>query len=221
MKTGYKRVSSRTNNRPLTEHKLIEAVGSVIKKKGYKGLTARNIAREADVTTSLIFKYFGTMDKLISRYIAEKDYWMSSKTQLSEVLEKMHKKRGLQEMLVFVLEKQFDYFYRDEEMQQLILWEITEKCSIMDDIGGIRENLAKDFFKQTDPLFEGSGVSFKAVAALLVSGIYYLVLHTRTNHSTQCGINIHSEADRAEIIRTIRQVLQWTFDAAKAKRHTG
>ncbi|WDF55821.1 TetR/AcrR family transcriptional regulator [Mucilaginibacter sp. KACC 22063] len=221
MKTGYKRVSSRTNNRPLTEHKLIEAVGSVIKKKGYKGLTARIIAREADVTTSLIFKYFGTMDKLISIYIAEKDYWMSSKTQLSKMLEKMHKKRGLQEMLVYVLEKQFDYFYRDEEMQQLILWEITEKCSIMDDIGGIRESLAREFFNHTDPIFEGSGVSFKAVAALLVSGIYYLVLHTRTNHSTLCGINIHSEADRAEIIRTIRQVLQWTFDAAKTKRYTG
>lgn len=124
-------------------------------------------------------------------------------------------------MLVFALEKQFDYFYQEEEMQQLILWEITEKCSLMDDIGSGRENLADDFFKQTDPYFEGSEVNFKAVAALLVSGIYYLVLHARSNKSTQCGIDIHSEADRAEIIRTVRQILKWTFDAAKTKRQTG
>ncbi|WP_345949173.1 TetR/AcrR family transcriptional regulator [Mucilaginibacter sp. PAMB04274] len=221
MQPGNKRASRRTNNRPLTERKLIDAVGVILKKKGYKGLSARAIAREAEVTTSLIFKYFSTLDSLVAKYIVEKDYWMASKAEMTVMLEGIRKKSGLIEMLVFVLEKQFDYFFQEEEMQQLILWEITEKCSLMDDIGKIRELLAKDFFQQTDPYFEGSGISFKAVAALLVSGIYYLVLHARTNYSTQCGIDIRSAKDRAEIIRTIRQILQWAFDAARSRRHAG
>lgn len=217
MKTGYKRISGKVHNRPLTERRLIDAVGTIIRKHGYKGLGVNAIAKEADVSKSLIYKYFISVDKLIETYILEKDYWMVSKNQMTELLEKANTKDCLIEILVFVLQKQFDYFFNEEEMQQLILWEITEKSEMMNSVGNARESLGEDFFALTERYFKGSDVNFHGIAALLVSGIYYLVLHGKKNKSTQCGIDVHTEEGRSEILKAIRQIIRWAFAAGKIK----
>ncbi|MDB5151451.1 MAG: transcriptional regulator BetI [Mucilaginibacter sp.] len=218
MKTGYKQNSGKTHNRPLTERRLIDAVGAIIARHGYQGLGVNAIAKEADVSKSLIYTYFTSVDKLIETYIIEKDFWMASKNQMTELLGKTNKKSSLIEILVFVLQKQFDYFFKEEEMQQLIIWEITEKSDLMNSVGNARESLAEDFFELTDHYFNGSDVNFQAIAALLVSGIYYLVLHARKNKSTQCGIDIHTEEGRNDILKAIRQIIKWSFAAGKIKQ---
>ena len=218
MRTGYKRISGKIHNRPLTERRLIDAVGTIIGRCGYKGLGVNAIAKEADVSKSLIYTYFTSVDKLIETYILEKDFWMVSKNQMTELLEKTNKKSSLIEILVFVLQKQFDYFFDKEEMQQLILWEITEKSDMMNSVGNARESLGEDFFELTEPYFKGSDVNFQAIASLLVSGIYYLVLHAKKNKSTQCGIDINTEEGRNEILKAIRQIIKWSFTAGKIKQ---
>ena len=218
MRTGYKRISGKIHNRPLTERRLIDAVGTIIGKRGYKGLGVNAIAKEADVSKSLIYTYFNSVDKLIETYILEKDFWMVSKNQMAGLLEKANTKSGLIEILVFILQKQFDYFFNEEEMQQLILWEITEKSDMMNSVGNARESLGEDFFELTDKHFKGSDVNFHAIAALLVSGIYYLVLHARKNKSKQCGIDINTEEGRNEILKAIRQIIKWSFTAGKIKQ---
>ncbi|MBB6131721.1 TetR/AcrR family transcriptional regulator [Mucilaginibacter lappiensis] len=217
MKTGYKRVSGRTNNRPLTERKLIDAVGTIIKKHGYKGLTASAIASEADVSRPLINKYFGSLNGLIEKYVNEKDYWIASKSKITEVIVKTRKKAPLIELLVHTLQEQFRFFYTTEEMQQLILWEISEQSQLMNSIGNARESIGQEFFEKTARHFEGSDVNFKAIAALLVSGIYYLVLHGRTNSSLQCGIDINTPEGQCEISKAIRHLVTAAFNAGKNK----
>ncbi|WP_345949026.1 TetR/AcrR family transcriptional regulator [Mucilaginibacter sp. PAMB04274] len=218
MKTGYKRVSGRTNNRPLTERKLIDAVGSIIKKHGYKGLTASAIASQADVSRPLINKYFKSLNGLIEKYVMEKDYWIASKSQMTDVVMKTQKKAPLIELLVHTLQEQLRFFYTTEEMQQLILWEISEQSHLMNSIGNARESIGEDFFSKTARYFEGSDVNFKAIAALLVSGIYYLVLHGRTNSSLQCGIDINTPEGQCEISKAIRHIITGAFYAGKNKK---
>jgi AcrR family transcriptional regulator len=217
MQTGYRRVSGRINNRPLTERKLIDAVGTIIKKNGYIGLTASAIAAEADVSRPLINKYFGSKMTLIERYVEEKDYWIASKGQMNEIIEKTRKKSVLIEVLVHTLQEQLKFFHETEEMQQLILWEISERTDLMNSIGNARESLGETFFEQTENHFKGSSVNFKAIAAILVSGIYYLVLHGRMNPSLQCGIDINQPEGRCEISKAIRHIVTWAFSAGKIK----
>ncbi|MDB5024939.1 MAG: transcriptional regulator BetI [Mucilaginibacter sp.] len=218
MKTEYKRISAKTHNRPMTERRLIDAVGTIISRQGYQGLGVNAIAKEAEVSKSLIYTYFKSVDNLIETYILEKDFWMASKNQMTELLRKANKKSSLAEILVVALQKQFDYFFREEEMQQLIIWEISEKSDLMNSVGNAREGLGEDFFELTDRYFDGSDVNLHAIAALLVSGIYYLILHARKNKSKQCGIDIHTEEGRKDILKAIRQIIQWSFTAGKIKQ---
>ncbi|MGY0037254.1 hypothetical protein [Pedobacter sp. NJ-S-72] len=98
-------------------------------------------------------------------------------------------------------------------MQRLILEELTSKSSLMASICNIRGNIGASLLKHTDPHFKNSEVNFRAVSALLVSGIYYLVLQARINGGTICDIDINDPAGRKEITKTIRHIIEWAYEA--------
>jgi AcrR family transcriptional regulator len=57
------------NDKERSKEKLIEAVGTVIRKYGYTGLTVSNISACADVKRRLINLYFGGLDTAISFFL--------------------------------------------------------------------------------------------------------------------------------------------------------
>jgi len=107
MPNRYRDISARPKNRPLTERRLIDAVGAVIRTKGYKKLGVNAVAKEADVNKKLIYRYFGTFDKLIEAYILENDYWMNISRKMENVIECKSDTRDMKEIIVSLLEGQF------------------------------------------------------------------------------------------------------------------
>jgi len=197
-----------------TKRKLLKAVGDIIAEKGYSGLGVNKIAKAAGVDKKLIYRYFGEMNTLIEAYILEKDYWLNFARKLQESADVQTPEMATC-LISSILERQFNFFYEQEDMQRIILEEITKKNALLTSISNIREKLGDSLVKLTDPHFEGSEVNFRAVGALLVSGIYYLVLHAKTNGSTVSGIDINTPSGRKEIVRTIKQIIEWSFKAVK------
>ncbi|WP_316842128.1 TetR/AcrR family transcriptional regulator [Pedobacter gandavensis] len=207
-------------SRLLTERKLIDAVGAIIKAKGYRALGVNEIAREAKVSKKLIYRYFENVDRLIETYVIEKDYWLSYKKTISNDIEGINKKSALIDTISSLLEKQFEYFWNEEEMQKIILWEISERTVLLDSVCKVRAEQGDVLLEMSDPYFKNSPVSLRGVSALLVSGIYYMVLHAKKNDSTICGLDINSAAGRAEVQRSIRHIIEWAFQAGKTKNKT-
>ena len=67
-----------------------------------------------------------------------------------------------------------------------------------------------------DGHFRKSGISLKAVMALLVGGIYYNVLHDSAELGTMAGTDIRNQKDFEQMLKTIGQVIGWAFDAAES-----
>lgn len=199
-------------NKELTKRKLLQAVGEIIIEKGYAGLGVNKIANKAGVDKKLIYRYFGDGNMLVETYILEKDYWFSLADKLQEFNE-IETPDKAKEIISAILERQFTFFYDEEAMQRLMLEELTAKSPLMVSICNIRGNIGASLLKHTDPYFKNSRVNFRAVSALLLSGIYYLVLQARINGGTICGIDINSAAGRKEITKTIRHIVEWAYDA--------
>lgn len=206
-----------TKNRLLTERKLIDAVGSIIRQKGYTGLGVNAIAKEAKVNKKLIYRYFNNVEQLIETYVIEKDYWLSFNNKIIDEIDLKNKKSSLIENYVSILEKQFEFFWNEDEMQKIILWEISEQTSLLDSVSMVREEYGNALLALSDPYFKNSAVSIRGVSALLVCGIYYLVLHAKKNDSTICGLDINTEEGRAEITKSLRHIIEWAFQAGKTK----
>lgn len=212
MPNRYRDISARPKNRALTERRLIDAVGVVIRTKGYKSLGVNVVAKEADVNKKLIYRYFGTFEKLVEAYILENDYWMNLSRKMENVIQCKSDPGDMKEVIVSLLEGQFAYFFEHQAMQDIILWEVTEHEALLNSISNVREIIGHVIFEKMDTVFKDTGINLRAVSALLVSGIYYMILHARKNESTVCEINVRSEAGQQEILKAVRQIINWAFE---------
>ena len=193
------------NDKERSKRKLINAVGKVLKDKGYIGLTATNISKAAGLSRRLITMHFDSVDDLVETYVRDKDYWIEASGDVSEIIEK-NAETGVKNMIDYILQNQLDYFYNSSEMQKLILWEISEKTKIMYEVCEDRERVGSKVFELADKQLED--IDIRAVSALLVAGIYYMVLHAKSTDTLFCGIDINQPEGMKRIKNAISVILK-------------
>lgn len=197
-------------DKELTKKKLIQAVGDVIKTEGFQHLRISKISKYANVDRKLIYRYFGSLNYLVEAYILENDYWMVFSDQMKQALADKQFP-GTEQLITEILQNQFRYFASQKEMQRLILWELSVDSPLMRSIHNTRESLGEEFLDITDAHFHGGQVNFRAIAALLVGGIYYTILHTVYNGGTFAGIDLNTPAGKDDILKAISQIVGWAY----------
>ena len=202
------------NDKERSKQKLIEAVGTIIKTKGYTGLGATNIAKCAGLSKRLIYFYFGSVDSLVEIYVRSKDYWVAAAGNAGALMQE-NKTGDTREILESLLVNQLEYFSSEEEMQKIILWQISQRSQIMFEVAEERERLGDAFFAMADPNFENTDVDLRAIAGLLVGGIYYMVLHAKSNDSLFCQIDVNSQEGIDRIKGAISAILSDTYKRAE------
>jgi len=200
-----------SNDKGRSIRKLIDAVGTVIKSKGYTGLTATNIASAAGLDRKLIPLYFGSLDHLVETYVRGKDYWLAASGEAGPLI-KGNKGEDTKDILEYLLHNQLEHLYGDQEMQKIILWQISESTKIMNEVAEERELLSQHFFALSDQELKGKDIDLRAVSALLVAGIYYLVLHAKSTDTLFCEIDLKSTAGMARIKNAISAILENTYN---------
>lgn len=161
----------------------------------------------------MIYRYFGNVNYLIEAYVIENDYWMKFSDKVREMIDQ-NSYSGSQPLITDILQNQFKFFFSEPEMQALILWEISGDSPLMRSIHNARESMGQKFLELTDSHFKGTNVNFRAIAALLVGGIYYTILHTRFNGGMFSDIDVNSEEGKNEILMAIKQIVGWAFHEA-------
>ncbi len=204
-------------NRKETERRLIEAVGEVFRTEGYAGVRLNRISRKATINKNLIYRYFGSPQQLFKIYIEQQDFWSFYRDHLDEILQANRRDQG-KSLAKTILKDQLDYFFQSEEMQQLIRWEISEKNPISRGISDMREHIGEQMLQLTDGHFKNSYVNFRVLLALMIAGVYYIVLHTKVNGSTFCGIDINDPDDMQKLHSTMQQMIDWAYENAAASR---
>ncbi|MCK0145858.1 TetR/AcrR family transcriptional regulator [Arenibacter sp. F26102] len=202
-----KRYQGEINDKERSKQKLIAAVGKVLKSKGYTGLTATNISKAAGLSRRLITIYFESVDDLVETYVREKDYWISASGNTSEMIVASNGK-DTKELIDHMLQNQLDYFFHNPEMQKLILWEISKKTKVLYDVCEDRERLGSKVFELTDKELHGKDIDIRAISALLVAGVYYMVLHAKSTNTTFCEIDINEPQGMNRIKKAISSILE-------------
>ncbi|EHQ24755.1 TetR/AcrR family transcriptional regulator [Mucilaginibacter paludis] len=203
-------------NKEETKRRFINAVGEILKNEGYSALGVNNIARKAGVNKGLLYRYFGKLEYLIEAYVVENDYWMTFSNKLNEFISN-NKSLSSQHLVTQILQNQYKFFLSEPEMQRLIHWELSGDCRLMTSIHNARESNGQKLLEMTDKDFENTKVNFRAIAALLVGGIYYTILHTRFNGGMFCDIDLMSANGQNEILKSIEQIVGWAFEKSKTK----
>lgn len=206
-----KRYQGASNDKERSIRKLIDAVGTIIKAKGYTGLSITNISKAAGLSRRLITLYFGTVDNLIETYVKGKDYWLAASGDAVKMIDE-NGGENTQQILNCLLQNQLDYFFTEEEMQKIVLWQISQSSQIMKEICEERELLGSRFFVLSDKELEGRDIDLRAVSALLVAGVYYLVLHAKSTDTLFCEIDLNTPEGMKRIKDAISLILKNTYN---------
>ncbi len=191
-----------------TKQKLLGAVGKILRTKGYPGLKVSKIAAVAGFDKKLIYEYFGNTDKLIDEYIRTQDYWSKMNQDNIEV----DISDGGKELSKMAILTQYEQIKKNKELQKIILWGLSESKPLLKKIADEREEMGELLFKNiVDPHFKEKSTRYRAIAAILVSGAYYLNLYTAHNASLFCGIDLKSEEGRNEIEKAISEIIDFAY----------
>lgn len=205
---GY---SGKLKDKNRTMARLVDAVGIVLKEKGYRGLTAPNIATAANVSRRLIWMYFGGIENLIDEFFRQRDFWKSdSNSSISELLNMPRKIESKD--IAELLSEQFSTLLQDDVLQKIIHWELGEYSASLRKIADEREEIGEKLFEAIEPGFHNPDVNVRAIMAVAIGGIYYLSLHAKTNGSTFCGININNDDGKTQIEKAIQCIVNTTFE---------
>jgi len=200
-----KTTSGPVREKARTMNKIINAVGKVLKKQGYPGLTIANIAAEAKVDRKLIYTYFENLDNLVETFIEKRDYWKSkAKSTISTLL---NQDIISQDEMHALLIGQFDTVLNDVILQRILQWELSEDKDILRKLADGREDIGEQLIQKYEKGLPKNNSDIRAVLALQTAGLYYLAMHARTNGSTFCGLDLNNIEDQDRIIKTLKQIL--------------
>lgn len=198
-------------NKERSKKKFLDAVGKILRTKGYTALKVNSIAATAGVDKKMIYSYFGGIDGLIDEYIRSQDYW--SKVTIEEI-EKIKPKLddGGKSFMEEMLLSQFDYVYSSKEAQKLLLWRLSEARKSLKKLTETQEENREYIFKLLmDSHFKDNAEKVRSIMAIMVSGLYYLNMYAAMNGSIFCGIDVDCPKGRDKIRKAISFMLHRTY----------
>ena len=201
-----------------TKKKILTAVDTILLSEGVEGIGVNKVAKYSGVSKQLIYRYFDGLDGLLREYVSQKDFWRL-------MVKNVHGRsngvdsHNLQQVASYLLEKQFDVFYHNRIMRELMRWSITDKDhTAMAEMIAAREKAGIPLVQKIDKHLGLTDCQFGAVAALLLAGVYFLALRAHTQKGTFCGIDINDELGQQEIKKALRFINELLFEAAEKGR---
>jgi AcrR family transcriptional regulator len=192
---------TRPRDRAATEERLLGAVGAVLVRDGFAALGVNAVAREAGVDKVLIYRYFGGLPELLTRWGRSGRFW-------PRVEDLLAREPGLlAQPAAERYARFFEHFIDELRARPLTLEVLAAEVAHRNELTAILE-AEREAWGETATRVLG-GPEFQArphlrgVTLLLVAGVQYLLLRSRSIRHFG-GIELHSEAGWAELKQAIR-----------------
>jgi len=177
-------------DRPETEQTLLDAVGAIVRDKGFLGLGINAIAAKAGVSKVLIYRYFGDLDGLLAAWAIKNNYWgngasddlISSAATAAQLAER-------------IFSGQIRSLRASKENREIIRWFLAEENPLSKHVMAMIEERGKETMATALKAVKGKpSKRLDAGLAIIVGGIYYLSLIADRTQAFN-GIGLESDDD--------------------------
>lgn len=169
-----------------------------IKKKGFARALVTDIVKRAKIEPIVFYNRFKNLDEFYDSFVKRYDYWISDLTR------DLNKDLDTEEGYVGALHTVFDALLEDNLMAELLRWEIAEGTPITERTAKLREIDLSMLIEQFEQKFAARDIDGVAISALMIAGIYFMVLHK--DRSAFGGIDINTDEGRKRISATFAQI---------------
>lgn len=192
-------------DKEATKQRLIDAVGKILAERGFHNLGVNAIAKEAGVDKVLIYRYFDSLEGLLQTFLAQKDYFSNLQNFFGANLAFSEKVETI-ELSKRIFIGQLRQVLHNKELQEVLLWELNQKNALTDLLAETRETQGRAVLQKMEEFVNFDTVDFPAIGNLIIGGIYYLVLRSRSV-DTYSGINLTTDEGWQRIEKAIVYLL--------------
>ncbi len=173
---------------------LWSALERLIIEQGFNNITFYQLAQEANVNPPVIYNRFEDVEELLERYVRKCDYWLND-------IFKVNKELTCRENLKELLENLVNELYDNDIMQRIMLWELNDTHRITRLMSQSREVENSELIQY----FSNKLENFEGISSLLISGIYFLILHRKV--STFSNVNYNTLQGKKIMIDTVKDMV--------------
>ncbi len=201
-------------NKEETKKKIFDATGKLIAKNGFHALGINAVAREAGVDKVLIYRYFGKLPDLLKAFMDEGNFWPDPEDFITDC-----DKTNLRETSFTIFSGYASFLRKNSISREIFRWEIIERNELTEMIAAVRESHGvrlTESIKKTLELSSEKAIAVDSVSAIIISGLYYLVLRSKTVDMFS-GVDISSDSGWNEINTGLKFMIDAFFDKLEAK----
>jgi AcrR family transcriptional regulator len=191
-------------NRNQTEQRILEAVGKIVESEGFEAVGVNAVASVSGVSKVLIYRYFGSIEQLLAKYIEDNDYWLNSDFQIPQ-------HNNVKEFSKSVFRAYIDMVRKTPALQKLYRWELTTNNPAIEKLRERREQIALGIINAVS---QQSGQSLERVAGistLVTATVPYLCVLSE-NCKVYNSLDISSDSGWDKLLETIDFMLDKILD---------
>lgn len=199
------------DRKKLIRKKLIDAVGQILAREGFKGLDIDAVEDEAGVDKGLVCRYFGGLPELVTSYSESVDFWPTVEELMGDDPKGLLKKKPDEQMAFFF--KAFISALRKRPItQEILAWEMVEKNEFSERMEDRRVRTALEYFEKLENL--PYDVDLTAVVLLMAGAANFLIVKSRINN-TIGGVDLVSDEGWKRIDEGIDLLFKGLFDGGQ------
>lgn len=191
---------------------ILDAIAVLVSKNGFANINLSSISQTAEVDVNAILRNFGSLQRLLDRYAQIFDYWYDDVVRNAELT----KPAGPEQLYDTILRKIIESLYKEKNMRELLLWEMSEENNTTKRVAYNRELAFEDIFRNQEETFKDTGLDLEVLTGVLVAAITYLSM--RRKKSLFLGVDYSLTKNKERLIKTIADIVQMYFAAVKQRK---
>lgn len=185
------------------EKKVMRATKEIIEAHGFAALTEQAVVGRAGVDRRKYRARYKNLQVLVREFVSMNDYWLGNlSVGICGTL-------GIESFVHQTCLNLVRSLYNDRVMQRMLIWELDSDNEITREIAKLRETKNRSLVNAFAKHAEVTGEDIPALMALLVGGIYYMILHS--GRSTFCGVDFSTVKGKKRLADAINFMVQTIY----------
>lgn len=192
-------------DRELTRERLVWAVGEVLAREGFKGLTEDKVCAEAGVERRLLYRHFHGLKGLLVAFRSRPEFWPSAEELVAGEGETL-RRLPPDELMAEFFKRYMRAMRRRPQTLEILSWEARERNAYTRVLEVGRERTALEFFEHMgeDP---PEDVDLSVLVALVAGAVHFLTVRSRVGDYFG-GLDLRKEEDWRRVERAIADLFR-------------
>lgn len=189
---------------------IMREIEALVKLHGFGNVTFNTLLTNANMEAKVFYRRYESLANLYDRLAKQYDFWMNDMITISEL-------NALGPKVFFAKTQKTLYRELSDNtiMQKLLLWEMAEDNPTTRRTAQMRDTMNLNLVKYYELLFKPVGIDIKPIIAILISSIYYLILHRE--RAEFCTIDFNAPEGEKAFGKAVDALTDMIFD--KLEQH--